>query len=1045
MKKLISLLAVFTVSICAFAQEKYVVGSMEPSDNLEIQATSSIKLTLGADGGWSNKELSLMDDMTNYVTGKSNPVHTDDAGSSIGYSADNKLLPTKGTYYILDTSKDGRLAFYVQLNAVKEFFIVDGSDGTNLTKNVNIEFTQSDGTVLTATEGNKGGLTVSEKLYGSVTFDVEANKQYYVFCGGSKLGFYGLEFTEGESNGLDNITLTLADGDISTALAAAMEGKTVGDITINLQSGKTYTVSSTLVAPHSITINGGGATIDASGLTKTTINAETGESVTSPAPLIAMAERADVTDWVVANVSLSNVTISGLNYSLFTTNRVKNYAIQNFNVVDCVVEVASNFSAPLFDFRIGGVALDFTVSNSTFYAPTAFTREFYNSQSGQKATEFNANAMQTFTFANNTLYNIAYGVNFFAHRQSSQSWQAYNITNNVFVNCGKMGQLVIGFNGNVASGVPSWWVNGNAFNFDGADTSANEIASETNGKIDNCVVGLVNFIDVANGNLNATFTLGDGATAPKSLGDPRWTITYVESSQTEPENPNVLPEGIYPAKNVVWGPVTWKNANNRKDQDNNDMLFLMGTGYGYSEIYADVYWNEAQGTNVTRPYYKYINYEEGETGVPEHGLYYKFTPWMDGELKVCVWLNKGNRKTYVVKASTGEPLIPYVDYTFEGYVNGQNTNTDDSYHPTYFTADEIKARHDEQFVQDGVDTNPYVIDKGNQAIWGWITINVHSGESYVIYQQSSLIGFGGYEFNGENYQAVTGTADDPVLAPEFAAVIDENNNVLEGFLSEKGSVVSFGTGSMNVEAVSSSVVQSLEADVEDIVQLLGDVDGSGQINVTDVALIIDEILGRNPRNFNAAMADVDYNNQINVVDVVLVIDNILGKINLNRAQADAGVVGSIALSSPNTIALNNPTAYTAFQMDVTLPMGVTLKKAQLTDRSNGHLVSVSQTGEGRYRIVGISLQNEAFEGTMGDLLRLQLDGDSHGMTIENVLFATPQGVQHELAGIADATSISDVRGKMEEVRGETFNLQGQRIANPSKGLYIVNGKKAVVK
>ena len=227
--------------------------------------------------------------------------------------------------------------------------------------------------------------------------------------------------------------------------------------------------------------------------------------------------------------------------------------------------------------------------------------------------------------------------------------------------------------------------------------------------------------------------------------------------------------------------------------------------------------------------------------------------------------------------------------------------------------------------------------------------------------------------------------------------------------------------------------------------LMGDVDGSGQVNVTDVVLTIDYILEKNPSNFNVAVADVNKDGGISVTDVVMIIDNILGKINLNRAQADAGVVGSIALSSPNTIALNNPTAYTAFQMDVTLPMGVTLKKAQLTDRSNGHLVSVSQTGEGRYRIVGISLQNEAFEGTMGDLLRLQLDGDSHGMTIDNVLFATPQGVQHELAGIAgDATSISDVRGKMEEVRGDAFNLKGQRITNPNKGLYIVNGKKMMI-
>lgn len=44
----------------------------------------------------------------------------------------------------------------------------------------------------------------------------------------------------------------------------------------------------------------------------------------------------------------------------------------------------------------------------------------------------------------------------------------------------------------------------------------------------------------------------------------------------------------------------------------------------------------------------------------------------------------------------------------------------------------------------------------------------------------------------------------------------------------------------------------------------------------------------------------------------------------------------------------------------------------------------------------------------------------------------------------EPTSI-DVRSKMETVRGEVYNLNGQRVAQPTKGLYIINGKKAVVK
>lgn len=45
----------------------------------------------------------------------------------------------------------------------------------------------------------------------------------------------------------------------------------------------------------------------------------------------------------------------------------------------------------------------------------------------------------------------------------------------------------------------------------------------------------------------------------------------------------------------------------------------------------------------------------------------------------------------------------------------------------------------------------------------------------------------------------------------------------------------------------------------------------------------------------------------------------------------------------------------------------------------------------------------------------------------------------------DVTGIADVRSKMEDVRGDFFDLQGRKVAQPTKGLYIVNGKKYVVK
>ena len=43
------------------------------------------------------------------------------------------------------------------------------------------------------------------------------------------------------------------------------------------------------------------------------------------------------------------------------------------------------------------------------------------------------------------------------------------------------------------------------------------------------------------------------------------------------------------------------------------------------------------------------------------------------------------------------------------------------------------------------------------------------------------------------------------------------------------------------------------------------------------------------------------------------------------------------------------------------------------------------------------------------------------------------------------TGIDEVRSNTEEVRSDYYDLQGRRVDQPTKGLYIVNGKKVIIK
>ena len=45
----------------------------------------------------------------------------------------------------------------------------------------------------------------------------------------------------------------------------------------------------------------------------------------------------------------------------------------------------------------------------------------------------------------------------------------------------------------------------------------------------------------------------------------------------------------------------------------------------------------------------------------------------------------------------------------------------------------------------------------------------------------------------------------------------------------------------------------------------------------------------------------------------------------------------------------------------------------------------------------------------------------------------------------EMTGMSDVRSKTSEVRNKYYDLSGRRVAQPTKGLYIMNGKKVVIK
>jgi hypothetical protein len=209
----------------------------------------------------------------------------------------------------------------------------------------------------------------------------------------------------------------------------------------------------------------------------------------------------------------------------------------------------------------------------------------------------------------------------------------------------------------------------------------------------------------------------------------------------------------------AWNEIKWEKGN----QGDIDFWYIKGTGNPYVKMNAVE--NSKDGEWLGTYKADYVYYEpDGSVGMPITGLYYKFTASAAGAFKVKVWANKGNRQTFVVNAKTmqAERLLA------SGYINGVNgadgkkklltVDQVDSVHHVYIYGNYEKAvaageKTPDELAQMKADADAdsiakqYVIGNGGQNFWGWLTFDVEAGEEYWVFQHSSQIGFGGFEFH----------------------------------------------------------------------------------------------------------------------------------------------------------------------------------------------------------------------------------------------------------------------------------------------------------
>src|SRR5574344_2229145 len=235
MKKIFTLIAVALCAMSASAQGTYVANNAAAiTGGATETSVTGITLTYGSDDTYAAAKAATNNadaDFTAYTVGTANGKFT--SGSA----------PT-GCRYIFAPTIDGTLTVGVSLNAAKAFYVVKGSDFTalpiaDITPNLPSEAGGASQTFGTNVDSKDKSIdnSIAAKSDGTISFAAKSGETYYVFCTGSKLGFYGCKFTTGTAGINQTVTIPENETPLFNAAGQQVSGSYKGLI---IQKGKKF-------------------------------------------------------------------------------------------------------------------------------------------------------------------------------------------------------------------------------------------------------------------------------------------------------------------------------------------------------------------------------------------------------------------------------------------------------------------------------------------------------------------------------------------------------------------------------------------------------------------------------------------------------------------------------------------------------------------------------------------------------------------------------------------------------------------------------------
>ncbi len=148
---------------------------------------------------------------------------------------------------------------------------------------------------------------------------------------------------------------------------------------------------------------------------------------------------------------------------------------------------------------------------------------------------------------------------------------------------------------------------------------------------------------------------------------------------------------------------------------------------------------------------------------------------------------------------------------------------------------------------------------------------------------------------------------------------------------------------------------------------------------------------------------------------------ISGNKSSSLAISDASALVGCTFNLP--VSMKNEDEITAMQFELSLPEGVSVASAALTDRKDGHSIDFSQLANGNYQFTVFSSSSKAIKGTEGDVANISLSisssmaAGSYTIQAKNIELTTTAGNAIHQADLSATLTISNI--KLGDVNGDT--------------------------